>query len=218
VIAIDGPAASGKSSTARCVARVLGYRHIDSGALYRAAAAVRNRRGGDPAEWTESEVVDGLGVIGLAPADAGFVTTIGGETRESELREAAVTRSVSQVARMPRVRAWVDDLVRRTAAEHDVVVDGRDIGTAVFPDAMLKIYLVANPWERARRRLLQQLGREPGDEEIAGETDRLVHRDTRDAGQSAQANDAVVIDTTSLTQEEQVDRIVALARVMRQHG
>ena len=104
--------------------------------------------------------------------------------------------------------------VRDAATRHDVVVDGRDMGTAVFPDATLKVFLIADPWERARRRLTQQLGRRPTDAEIAEETDRIVQRDANDATQTVQAKDAVLIDTTYLTQEEQVDRIVALARAV----
>jgi cytidylate kinase len=110
------------------------------------------------------------------------------------------------------VRAWVNERVRETAVEHDVVVDGRDIGTVVFPDAPLKVFLVADPWERARRRLQQRLERRPTDDEIAEETERLVLRDSKDATQTVQAKDAVLIDTTFLTQAEQVDRIAALAR------
>jgi cytidylate kinase len=93
-------------------------------------------------------------------------------------------------------------------------VDGRDIGTVVFPEADLKVFLVADPWERARRRLLQRLSRAPSDVEIAAETERLVQRDARDATQTVKARDAVLIDTTYLTQEEQVERIVALVRVL----
>jgi cytidylate kinase len=117
---------------------------------------------------------------------------------------------------MPKVREWVNARVREAAAQHDVVVDGRDMGTTVFPTATLKVFLVADPWERARRRLAQQLGRSASDAEIAEETDRLVQRDARDATQTMQAKDAVLIDTTYLTQEEQVERIVALARAVTQ--
>jgi len=92
------------------------------------------------------------------------------------------------------------------------------MGTAVFPDAALKVFLIADPWERARRRLTQQLGRRPTDAEIADETDRLVKRDAQDATQTVQAKDAVLIDTTYLTQPEQVDRIVALVRAVTQRG
>jgi cytidylate kinase len=114
------------------------------------------------------------------------------------------------------VREWVNARVRDAATSYDIVVDGRDMGTAVFPDAALKVFLVADPWERARRRLTQRLQRRPSDEEIAEETDRLVQRDALDATQTAQAKDAVLIDTTYLTQPEQVNRIVALARAVTQ--
>jgi cytidylate kinase len=146
-----------------------------------------------------------------------FEPLIDGAAAEGEIRGPAVTANVSQVAQMQRVRGWVNDEVRAAAREHDVVVDGRDMGTVVFPDAPLKIYLVADPWERARRRLVQRLGRGPTDDEIAEETDRIVKRDARDATQSTQAKDAVLIDTTYLTQAEQVERIVALARTVTRH-
>jgi cytidylate kinase len=97
-----------------------------------------------------------------------------------------------------------------------VGVPGREFGTVVFAHADLKVFRVADPWERARRRLIQRLGRHPNDQEIAEETDLLVHRDAKDATQTVQATDAVLIDTTSLTQEDQVERIVALARAVTQ--
>jgi cytidylate kinase len=216
VIAIDGPAGSGKSSTSQWVAKRLGYRHVDSGALYRAATAVRTREGGpDFADtWTEDEVLEGARRIIVRPTETSFETLIDGATADDEMRSGEVTRNVSRVARMPRVRDWVNEQVRLAAVANDVVVDGRDIGTAVFPEADLKIWLVADPWERARRRLIQTIGRHPSDDEIAEETDRLVQRDSRDATQSVQAPDAVLIDTTYLTQEDQVERIVALARAV----
>ena len=123
-----------------------------------------------------------------------------------------MTANVSRVARMTQVRAWVNGMVRQAAEGQPIVVDGRDMGTAVFPRARVKIFLVADPWERAKRRLLQRLGRLPSEEEIADETDALVQRDAKDESQTQRAPDAVLIDTTFLTQEEQVERIVALAR------
>jgi cytidylate kinase len=116
---------------------------------------------------------------------------------------------------MPEVRAWVNEQVRSAGAAVDVVVDGRDIGTAVFPDAPLKVFLIADTWERARRRLIQRLNRRPTDAEIAEEAEALVARDAQDATQSAPARDAITIDTTTVTQAEQVERIVALARATR---
>jgi cytidylate kinase len=218
VIAIDGPAASGKSSTAHWVASVLGYRHVDSGALYRAATASTFRSNPAADEWTEDAVLDAARSVTLSPRETSFAPCIDGRDVEAEIRGADVTRHVSKVAQMPRVRTWVNSLVRDAATRHDIVVDGRDMGTAVFPHATLKVFLIADPWERARRRLTQQMSRRPTDSEIAEETDRIVQRDANDATQTVQAKDAVLIDTTYLTQPEQVDRIVALARAVTQRG
>jgi cytidylate kinase len=218
VIAIDGPAASGKSSTSRWVAEELGFLHADSGALYRAATAARLReakgREEDQATWTEFSVLECVKRVSLRPGATSFEPEIDGERVDDELRGAEVTRHVSQVAQMARVRDWVNELIRQVARERSIVVDGRDIGTAVFPDADLKIFLIADPWERARRRLVQRLSRRPTDEEIAEETGRIAQRDASDATQTVQAKDAILIDTTSLTQSDQVERIVALARAL----
>lgn len=173
VITIDGPAASGKSSTADLVARALGFRHVDSGALYRAETARR------------------LGVV--------------------DIRSPEVTAAVSQIAQIPEVRAQVNATIQAIAALEPIVVDGRDMGSVVFPNAPLKIFLVADPWERAKRRLLQRTGTPPTDDDIADETQRLVTRDAKDATQTVQARDAILLDTTYLTQAEQVHRIVTLA-------
>ncbi|HKW46599.1 MAG TPA: (d)CMP kinase [Gemmatimonadaceae bacterium] len=216
VVAIDGPAASGKSSTAQWVAQRLTFRHVDSGALYRAATAAQLRRNPSEDSWTEREICEAARAVRLVPRGMAFSLEIDGEILDAELRGIEVTRHVSRVASMPKVRAWVNERVREAARDHDVVVDGRDMGTAVFPDATVKVFLVADPWERARRRLVQQLGRSPTDEEIADETGRLVQRDARDATQTVQAKDAILIDTTFLTQEEQVERIVALVKAVTQ--
>ncbi|MFL5606501.1 MAG: (d)CMP kinase [Gemmatimonadaceae bacterium] len=214
VIAIDGPAASGKSSTAQWVAEELGYLHVDSGSLYRALTAALLRHGAPPERWSASVMIGQAARVTLRPEQTSFSALIDGVQAEEELRGGLVTEHVSQVARVPEVRRWVNEQVRHAAELRDVVVDGRDMGTAVFPDAPLKIFLVADPWERARRRLTQRLGRRPSDEEIAGETDVIVQRDAKDATQTVQAKDAVLLDTTYLTQAEQVERIVALARAV----
>lgn len=212
VVAIDGPAASGKSSTAKWVASELGIAHVDSGSLYRAATAARLRKGGDPAGWTEREVLDAAAAVTLEPEETSLTPRIDGVAAEDELRSASVTAAVSLVAKMPGVRDWVNSCVREAAAERPVVVDGRDMGTAVFPAAQLKVFLIADPWERARRRLVQRLERRPTDAEIAAETEAIVRRDAKDEAQTQRAPDAVLMDTTFLTQAEQVERIVALAR------
>ena len=214
VIAIDGPAASGKSSTSQWVAEKLGFQHVDSGSLYRALTAALLRQGAPPERWTPATMLAQGNRISLRPDATSFSALIDGVPAESEIRGGLVTSHVSLVARVPEVRAWVNAKVREAARDHDVVVDGRDMGTAVFPEATLKIFLIADPWERARRRLAQRLERSPTDEEIAAETDLLVQRDAKDATQTSQAKDAVVLDTTYLTQAEQVDRIVALARAV----
>jgi cytidylate kinase len=219
VVAIDGPAASGKSSTAQWVAGKLGFRHVDSGALYRAATAAAYRANGDSATWTPDFVLEQARRVTLEPRDTSFAPHVDGRDVAEEIREPAVTSRVSLVAQMQVIRAWVNSRVREVATRFDVVVDGRDMGTAVFPDADLKVFLVADPWERARRRLVQRLSRRPTDDEIAEETELLVRRDAADATQTVQARDAVLVDTTALTQVEQVDRIVALARAaLRSHA
>ena len=211
VIAIDGPAASGKSSTAQMVADKLGYLHIDSGSLYRAATAAAIRGGASPDAWTEDDVLAAAKPIELRPARTSFYPALDGKAIEDEIRGIEVTRNVSRVAQMQRVRDWVNNMVRAAARERDVVVDGRDMGTVVFPDADLKIFLIADPRERAARRLRQR-GTPTSEQLLDDEAIRIRERDERDAKQTVPASDAVVIDTTKLTQQEQVDQIVTLAR------
>jgi cytidylate kinase len=211
VIAIDGPAASGKSSTARAVAKELGIRHGDSGALYRAATAARIGRGGDPSTWTEESVLKEAKHVTVRLAEGRFAVMIGMSDASNLIRSPAVTAHVSLVAKMPRVREWVNDRMRECASLGAVVVDGRDMGTAVFPNAALKIWLVAHPRERARRRSVEMLGRIPSDAELEAEVAALAARDSKDQEQTKPAPDAIEIDTTSLTPADQIRRIVGLA-------
>jgi len=215
VIAIDGPAASGKSSTAKLVAERLGMHHADSGALYRAATLARSRAPGTPASWTPESVLREAARVTQVRRGTSFEIRLGGTPVDAELHSPAVTALVSAVAKMEPVRAWVNGLMHECAADGPMVVDGRDMGTAVFPHATLKIFLVADAAVRARRRLVQRLGRSPSDAEVAAETVALTQRDARDAAQTRQAEDAILVDTTDLTQEEQVDLIVALAKGRR---
>jgi len=167
VIAIDGPAASGKSSTAAAVARRLGWAHLDSGALYRALtlAALDNLEpapGGADAPWSAAELL-GLAEdlpVRLVLVGAVFRPEVAGVAVEDAIRSERVTRRVSALAAIPAVRHWVNVQQREAALGHSegVVVDGRDIGTVVFPDAPVKVFLTASPEERARRRLAQRGG------------------------------------------------------------
>jgi cytidylate kinase len=211
VIAIDGPAASGKSSTAQMVAEKLGFLHVDSGSLYRAATAAMLRREKDASRWTEQSVLDAARPVELRAARTSFYPVLEDRAIEEEIRGPAVTRHVSRVAQMPRVRDWVNAKVREAAESANVVVDGRDMGTVVFPDADLKIFLVADSRERALRRLRQR-GTPASQHVLDDETMRIKERDARDARQTVAAADAVTIDTTGLDQAEQVEQIVSLSK------
>jgi cytidylate kinase len=191
------------------VAEKIDYLHVDSGSLYRAATAAILRVEPDPAKWTEDRVLDAAHGVELHAARTSFYPVLDNRAIEDEIRGADVTRNVSRVAQMPRVREWVNGNVRDAAASKNVVVDGRDMGTVVFPDADLKIFLVADSRERAARRLRQR-GTPTSEKLLDDETLRIKERDARDARQTVPAADAVVIDTTSLTQHEQVERIVNL--------
>ena len=218
VIAIDGPAASGKSSTAGRVAARLGWAHLDSGALYRALTLVGLDHLGDD-EWSPQRLLalaEDLPVR-LVLADETFRPEVAGVDVEQAIRSPRVTQRVSRLAAMPDVRVWVNQRQRRAVTEHaaGVVVDGRDIGTVVFPDAPLKIFLTAAPDERARRRLNQR-GEAWDDARLSLESAALAARDDQDAKREVAplrpATDAILMDTTQLTFNEQVDQIVALAR------
>ena len=221
IIAIDGPAGSGKSSTAREVARRLGYLHVDSGAFYRALTYALLEEDVPEAEWDdlEPETLDGLGVRGERGGDdeggIGLRMRVDGAVVDRELRTDAVNDHVSHVARIPGVRSWLLGRLRGLAEEEDVVVDGRDIGTAVFPDADLKVFLVAAPEVRARRRLLEEGVEEPDRDTLLAAIERLMERDRQDREREVAplraAEDAVRVDTTALTFDEQVAAILELA-------
>jgi CMP/dCMP kinase len=232
VVAIDGPSASGKSSTARAVAEAIGFAHLDSGALYRGVtlvalreAARRGRADDDPLAAVDPETLlraaEDRGLM-LQPDGAGFAAYLEGEPVDAELRGPRVTGAVSAVSAVPVVREWINTRLRAMVrAGRDVVVDGRDIGTVVFPDADLKIFLTASPEARAGRRISQRgQGVEPG--RLEAEAAALAARDhadsTRRVAPLKPADDAVELDTTTMTFTEQVARIVALARVIFQGG
>jgi cytidylate kinase len=189
VIAIDGPAGAGKSTVAREVARRLGYRYLDTGAMYRAVALA--------ALDTGTDLDDARSLAGLG----GLATRM---TEDPRLRTPVVDARVSQVAGHADVRAAMREAQRQFLAEGDTVVEGRDIGAVVWPQAELKVWLDADPAERARRRT-----RESGD---AGAAQALHARDRKDQLQTERATDAVVVDSTELDADAVVERIVELAR------
>ncbi len=221
VIAIDGPAASGKSSTAGLVAERLGWAHLDSGALYRALtlAALDNIGEGarGKSEWSGQRIV-GLAErlpVRLVLVGTRFRPEVAGADVEVAIRGERVTRHVSALAAIPDVRTWVNTQQRQAVERMKVVVDGRDIGTVVFPEAPLKIFLTATPDERARRRLSQR-GQAVDDDLMRRESQELAARDTADSTRTIAplkpAPDAVLLDTTTLTLEQQVIGVVELAR------
>jgi CMP/dCMP kinase len=217
IVAIDGPAASGKSSTAQAVAHALGWAHLDSGALYRALTlAVLDNLGDERSPQRIIAIAEELPVRLVLSGD-GFVPEVAGVDVGEAIRGERVTMRVSAVAAIPEVRAWANAQQRRAVAEHPVgvVVDGRDIGTVVFPDAPVKVFLTATPDERARRRITQR-GEALDERRLAHESQALAARDTADSNRPVAplkpAADAVLLDTTHLTLDEQVRRIVTLAR------
>ena len=215
VITIDGPAGSGKSTTAREVARRLGLRHLDSGSLYRALtlAVVEARIPEDGWDDLDGEALARLDVS-LTPTGEGFQVLLNGKDPGDALRSREVTRLAPHLARNPWVRARMGELQRSSRAFGGVVADGRDMGTVVFPDAVLKVFLTASLDERSRRRLAQE-GRPSDDESLASEGRAIRDRDEADArravGPLRRPDGALVIDTTSLSFEEQVQRIVDAA-------
>jgi len=216
IVAIDGPAGSGKSSTAREVSRRLRYVYVDSGAIYRACALVALDTLGEPGSWTPAQVVEAAQRRGLAVlAEAGaFEVTAGGLNVEPEIRSPRVTEQASRVATMGPVRDFVNGLLRAAAKGGGVVMDGRDIGTVVFPDAEVKVFMVAHPEERARRRLAEK-GEALDRRSVEAEAGVILERDARDSRRDVaplqMAEGATVIDTSEMSFEAQVALVVDLA-------
>jgi cytidylate kinase len=204
VVAIDGPAGAGKSTVARALAERLGFRYLDTGAMYRALTWLAMQRGLD--------LGDAEALAQLAREQPVLFTEedrvwIGGTDVTSSIREARVDRMVPVVARHPAVREVMRERQRELGRDGDVVIEGRDIGTVVAPAAKVKVFLVADREERAKRRVAER----PGIGADALATD-LRLRDESDAARMQPAADAIEIDTTSLEVEDVVDRIEALVR------
>ncbi len=217
IIAIDGPAGSGKSTVAKAVAARLGYRYLDTGAMYR-AVAFRALETGVPLDNDEAVAhIAETEAVQFAHEGGSALPTrvlIGGEDVTTAIRTPEVDAAVSPVSALRSVRELMVPQQRTLAAGHNVVVEGRDIGTVVLPDAELKVFLTASPEERARRRGLEQrvAGASVTDEDVL---EAIVRRDAYDSSRAhsplAAAEDAVVLDTTGLTIPEVVEAIAVLA-------
>ena len=219
VVAIDGSAGSGKSTTAASVASRLGFRHLDSGAIYRAVTLqlLESGRIGVLESVTPEELSDLA--IDVKWRRQGMEVWCGGHAiPEEALRTERVTAMVSQVAAVPAVRAHLLELQRTAARGPGLVAEGRDMGTVVFPRAEVKVFLDAHPRERARRRLLQR-GIRPDAAKIEAEEARLTRRDRRDASRSIapflRAGDAELLDTTALDPAAQTEAIVRFVEAAR---
>ena len=211
MIAIDGPAGTGKTTSAREAARRLGYAYIDSGALYRAIAVAAREAGiREDDDARLPPLLNGLPVVARTDDDL-FRVYIGGREVTEELRDPEVAAFASRLAVRSDVRARVVAWLRELAAKGPAVVEGRDIGTAVFPDASLKIFLTADIEVRARRRAAEMRARgvESDENDVRRE---LAERDRRDSGREIaplrRAEDAVEVDTTLTDVNGQVDRIL----------
>jgi cytidylate kinase len=200
IIAIDGPAGAGKSTVARAVADALGFRYLDSGAMYRALGLSLSEREGDPAERARA--------IHIELADR---VLLDGHDVTDKIRTPEASEAASKVATLEPVRAALVD--KQRAIMHDGgnwVAEGRDIGTVVAPDADVKVYLTASPEQRAQRRA-QELGADP-DVVLRDQTLRDQQDQQREHSPLKAADDAVEVDTTELSVDQAVERIAALAR------
>ncbi len=212
-MAIDGPAASGKSTTALRVSQRLGYSHLNSGLLYRTIAWVALRDGWIDAADRFAVELEELGLT-MRRRPLGFLVRVNGEVPGAQIASPQTAVHASRVAARTDVRERVLAVLRAAGHEGGVVCDGRDIGTVVFPDAELKVFLIASAEERARRRF-QEHGGVPDREQLAAEMKRLLERDARDSARDIaplrRAPAAIEIDTTLLTPDEVVNNIVRLA-------
>lgn len=223
VIAMDGTAGAGKSTTSRDVARTLGLRYLDTGAMYRAITVAVLRSGVDLGDTAAVVANARRAVIASRTSPSAPGITLDGVDVRREIRSQPVTAAVSQVSAIPEVRELMVALQRQEIGPGGIVVEGRDIGTVVVPDADLKIYLTADPSARARRRAAQLSA--GAERDLAGVEADLARRDdadsTRVVSPLSAAPDAVLVDSTALSREEVVARIVGLVRervVVRRGG
>lgn len=224
IVAIDGPAGSGKSTIAREVARRFGFEKLDTGAMYRAVAFTAHDRGIDLDDEPAVESLARMVTIRFIPGQDASRISVDGRDVSKEIRTPQVDATVSKVSAYPGVREAMLEPQRAVAEGHDVVAEGRDIGTVVFPHADLKIFLTADPRERARRRVLQRHEGENVDHEVLErEVDEtlaaLERRDAADSGRAVaplvEAEDAIEIDSTAYTIDEVCDLIAKMIEERR---
>ncbi len=219
IVAIDGPAGAGKSTLARRVADKLGFLYINTGAMYRAVALWALRLNVATSDMHRVEQLAEAAQIELAMQDDRVL--LNGEDVSEAIREPQVSEAASQVSAVPGVRRALLAMQRKMAETSSVVMEGRDIGSVVFPKAQVKIFLDADPQERARRRALElvQDGQSPSVDAVAGE---LIQRDERDRTRKeaplVQAPDAQLVDTTGLTLDEVEEIILRLVRARTSNG
>jgi cytidylate kinase len=210
-IAVDGPAGAGKSTAARALARALGYRCFETGALYRVVGLAARERGVDPNDAAALGAMVPTLAIGIDDAGGSTRVLLDGRDVTERLREPDAGEWASRVAAVPVVRTYLLDRQRAIAADGGVVMEGRDIGTVVLPDADCKFFLTASAEERARRRQAEQ----PGEASEATRT-ALAARDRRDTERATAplkpAGDAIVIDTSGLTADEVTATLLATVR------
>ncbi len=212
IIAIDGPAGAGKSTIASRLARKLGYVNLESGAMYRALAlkAIEHDTSFED-EAALVKLADGS-EIRLEPTMGGNRTLLDGSDVSSRIRERDVTEGASKVSVHPKVREWMVEHQRAMGLGGGVVMEGRDIGTKVFPDADLKIFLDADPVVREQRRLAQNKNAGTLTSSLAAEIRERDHRDrTRAASPLVAADDAVVIDSTAMSEDDVLAKVESLA-------
>jgi cytidylate kinase len=222
IVAIDGPAGSGKSTVARALARRLGFTYLDSGALYRAVTFLALERDADLADGKALGEIAAGAEIELSERDHDYVrVVVDGRDVTEEIRTPRVTGASSQVAAHDPVRHALLQKQRELIEAGDYVVEGRDIGTVVAPSAPVKLFLTADAGERARRRASEL--RRSGHDAAAGEVQAAIERrdrldSTRSAAPLRTAEDAVVIDTTELDVDQVVERAVELVGLARAGG
>lgn len=214
IVAIDGPSGTGKSSTSRAVASALGLSYLDTGAQYRAITWWMLSNGVDVRDAAAVAAAAGKPVIASGTDPAEPTITADGADAAGPIRTQEVTAAVSAVSAVPEVRARITELQRGIAAQahHGIVVEGRDIGTTVLPDADLKVFLTASPEARAARRSGELGGKDAAD--LSATRDALLRRDTADSSRKTsplkKADDAVEVDTTQLTLEQVIECVVTL--------